>query len=196
MATANPTTETPGYVAGTWAIDPIHSDVSFTVRHMMVSKVRGRFSKFEGTIRVGDDFADSSVEASIDMGSIDTGNEQRDGHIRSADFFDAAIYPTMSYRSLRVRPAGDGYVVEGDLTLHGVTWGVDLALDLNGFTKDPYGGTRAGFTATTEIDRKDFGINNNLPMDGGSIKRCAAAIGEGSMAVALVHQRLAEIGGE
>ena len=80
MATANPTTRTPGYVAGTWAIDPIHSDVSFTVRHMMVSKVRGRFSKFEGTIRLGDDFADSSVEASIDMGSIDTNNEQRDGH--------------------------------------------------------------------------------------------------------------------
>src|SRR5205823_5545131 len=119
------------------------------------------------TLRVGDDFADSSVDASIDMGSIDTGNEQRDGHIRSADFFDAAIYPTMSYRSLRVRPAGDGYVVEGDLTLHGVTRGVDLALDLNGFTKDPYGGTRAGFTATTEIDRKDFGINTNLPLDGG-----------------------------
>jgi len=167
MATANPTTKTPGYVAGTWAIDPIHSDVSFTVRHMMVSKVRGRFSKFEGTIRLGDDFADSSVEASIDMGSIDTNNEQRDGHIRSGDFFDAATYPTMSYRSLRVRPSGDGYVVEGDLTLHGVTRAVDLALDLNGFTKDPYGGTRAGFTATTEIDRKDFGINTNLPMDGG-----------------------------
>ena len=84
-----------------------------------------------------------------------------------ADFFDAATYPTMSYRSLRVRPSGDGYVVEGDLTLHGVTRSVDLALDLNGFTKDPYGGTRAGFTATTEIDRKDFGINTNLPMDGG-----------------------------
>jgi polyisoprenoid-binding protein YceI len=167
MATASPNTETPGYVAGTWVIDPIHSDVSFTVRHMMISKVRGRFSKFEGTIRTGDDFADSSVEASIDMGSIDTNNEQRDGHIRSADFFDAATYPTMSYRSLRVRPSGDGYVVEGDLTLHGVTRGVDLALDLNGFTKDPYGGTRAGFTATTEIDRKDFGINTNLPMDGG-----------------------------
>jgi polyisoprenoid-binding protein YceI len=137
MATAIPTTKTPGYVAGTWAIDPIHSDVSFTVRHMMVSKVRGRFSKFEGIIRLGD------------------------------DFFDAATYPTTSYRSLRVRAAGDGYVVEGDLTLHGVTRAVNLALDLNGFTKDPYGGTRAGFTATTEIDRKDFGINTNLPMDGG-----------------------------
>src|SRR5438270_11040346 len=167
MATANSITATPGYVAGTWAIDPIHSDVSFTVRHMMVSKVRGRFSKFEGIIRTGDDFVDSSVEALIDMGSIDTNNEQRDGHIRSGDFFDAAKFPTMSYRSLRVRPAGDGYVVEGDLTLHGVTRRVDLALDLNGFTKDPYGGTRTGFTATTGIRRKDLGITADLPMDGG-----------------------------
>src|SRR5579864_4261790 len=113
MATANPTTELPGYVAGTWAIDPIHSDVSFSVRHMMVSKVRGRFSKFEGTIRTGADFVDSSVEATIDMGSIDTNSEQRDGHIRSADFFDTAKFPTMSYRSLRVRPSGDSFVVEG-----------------------------------------------------------------------------------
>ena len=167
MATANPTTENPGYVAGTWAIDPVHSDVSFTVRHMMVSKVRGRFSKFEGIIRTGDSFVDSSVEASIDMGSIDTNNEQRDGHIRSGDFFDAEKHPTMSYRSLGIRPAGDDYVVEGDLTLHGVTRRVDLALELNGFTKDPYGGTRSGFTATTEISRKDFGITTDLPMDGG-----------------------------
>jgi polyisoprenoid-binding protein YceI len=101
------------------------------------------------------------------MGSIDTNNEQRDNHIRSGDFFDAGKYPTMSYRSLRMRPSGDGYVVEGDLTLHGVTRRVDLALDLNGFTKDPYGGTRAGFTATTEINRKDFGITIDMPMDGG-----------------------------
>src|SRR5207237_1448347 len=152
-----PTTERPGYVAVTWAIDPMQSDVSFTVRHMMVSKVRGRFSKFEGTIRVGDDFADSSVEASIDMGSIDTGNEQRDGHIRSADFVDAATYPTMSYRSLRVRPSGNGYVVEGDLTLHGVTRGVDLALDLNGFTTAHYGGTGTGLNGAPSADRKAVG---------------------------------------
>jgi polyisoprenoid-binding protein YceI len=167
MATATVKTEIAGYVAGTWTIDPVHSDVSFSVRHLMVSKVRGRFSKFEGTIRTGDDVVDSSVEASIDMGSIDTNNEQRDGHIRSADFFDTAKHPTMSYRSLRVRPSGDGYVVEGDLTLHGVTRRVDLALDLNGFTKDPYGATRVGLSATTDISRKDFGITTDLPMDGG-----------------------------
>ncbi|MGH2365204.1 MAG: YceI family protein [Chloroflexota bacterium] len=167
MATTNVLSQIPGYVAGNWAIDPVHSDVSFTVRHMMVSKVRGRFSTFEGTLRTGGDFVDSSVEASIDMGSLGTNNEQRDGHIRSADFFDTGKYPTMSYRSLRVRPSGDGYVVEGDLTLHGVTRRVDLTLDLNGFTKDPYGGTRAGFSATTDISRKEFGITTDLPMDGG-----------------------------
>jgi polyisoprenoid-binding protein YceI len=157
----------PGYVAGTWTIDPIHSEVGFSVRHMMISKVRGRFTKFQGTIRTGEDVLDSSVEASIDMTSVDTNNEQRDEHLRSGDFFEVEKYPAMSYRSLRIRPYGDGYIVEGDLTLHGVTRRVDLALELNGFTKDPYGGVRAGFSATAEINRKDFGITTDLPMDGG-----------------------------
>src|SRR5258708_13965340 len=94
---------------------------------------------------------------------MEMNKEQRDGDMRSADFFDAEKYPTMSYRSLRIRPAGDGYVVEGDLTLHGVTRRVDLALDLNGFTKDPYGGPRTGLTATTALHRKDLGITTNLP---------------------------------
>jgi polyisoprenoid-binding protein YceI len=167
---ATPTVNKPeisGYIAGTWAIDPIHSDVSFTVRHMMVSKVRGRLSKVEGEIRIGDDFLDSSVEARIDLSSIDTNNEQRDAHIRSADFFEVEKYPAMTFRSLRVRAKGEDYVVEGDLTLHGVTRPVELALELNGFTKDPYGGTRAGFSASTEINRRDFGVDIHMPMDGG-----------------------------
>ena len=167
MAITTTPTEIPGYVAGTWTIDPVHSDVSFTVRHMMVSKVRGRFAQFEGTIRTGEDLADSSVETNIDLTSINTNNEQRDAHIRSADFFEVEKYPTMTYRSLRVRSKGEEYVVEGDLTLHGVTRPVELALEVNGFTKDPYGKTRAGFTATTEINRRDFGVNINMPMDGG-----------------------------
>ncbi len=169
---ATPTISTPdipGYAAGAWTIDPVHSDVSFTVRHMMVSKVRGRFTKIEGQIRTGANVLDSSVEASIDLGSIDTNNEQRDAHIRSADFFEVEKYPTMSYRSLRVRPDGAGYVVDGNLTLHGVTRPVELALELNGFTKDPYGGTRAGFTATAEINRRDFGVDISMPMDGGGV---------------------------
>ena len=161
------TTTIPGYIAGTWTIDPVHSDVSFAVRHMMVSKVRGTFHGVSGTIVTADDPAQSSVTADVDVSSIDTGNEQRDEHIRSADFFEVATYPTMTFRSTGVAGPGDRATVEGELTLHGVTRPVSLDLEVNGFTKDPYGGTRAGFSASTEINRKDFGITIDLPMDGG-----------------------------
>src|SRR4051794_33848062 len=126
---ATTTERIPGYVAGTWASDPIHSEVGFTVRHMMVSKVRGHFSRFEAVIKTAEDFLDSSVEASVDVSSLDTRNEQRDAHIRSADFFEAEKYPSMTFRSTRIRPAGSDYVVEGDLTLHGVTRPVEFALE-------------------------------------------------------------------
>src|SRR6266542_865765 len=129
--------EIPGYVAGTWTIDPVHSDVAFTVRHMMVSKVRGHFTRFEGELRLAPDPLDSTVTATIDLSSIDTNNPQHD--------------------------------VDGELTLHGVTRQVPLTLDVNGFTRDPYGGTRAGFSATAEINRQDFGITTNIPMDGGGV---------------------------
>ncbi|HLG69632.1 MAG TPA: YceI family protein [Chloroflexota bacterium] len=169
MAVTTAPVQIPGYVAGTWNVDPVHSDVSFSVRHMMVSKVRGRFTKFEGTIRTGGDFLASSVEASIDLNSIDTNNEQRDAHIRSADFFEVEKFPTMSFQSRSIREHGDGYVMDGELTLHGVTRPVELNLEVNGFSKDPYGGMRAGFSASTEINRKDFGIEFNMPMDGGGV---------------------------
>jgi polyisoprenoid-binding protein YceI len=157
----------PGYITGTWTIDPVHSDVSFTVRHMMVSKVRGKFHGVSGSIVLAEDPQASAVTADIDVASIDTGNEQRDEHIRSADFFEVAKYPKMTFRSTSVRADGDGYIVTGDLTLHGTTKQVDLELEVNGFTKDPFGGTRAGFTATTQINRRDFGITIDMPMDGG-----------------------------
>jgi polyisoprenoid-binding protein YceI len=157
----------PGYVAGTWAIDPIHSDVGFTARHMMVSKVRGRFRTFSGQLVTGDNPLDSSVTAEIDLSSIDTGSEQRDAHIRSADFFEVETYPTMTYRSTGVRRHGSDYVLDGELTLKGVTKEVPLALELNGFGPDPYGGTRAGFTATGEINRRDFGVNFSAVMETG-----------------------------
>ena len=157
----------PGYVAGTWSIDPVHSEVGFHVRHMMVSKVRGRFRTFSGQIVTGADPLDSSVTAEIDLSSIDTGNEQRDAHIRSADFFEVETYPAMTYRSTGVRPHRDGYIVEGKLTLKGVTRQVPLALELNGFGPDAYGGTRAGFTATAEINRRDFGVNFAAVMETG-----------------------------
>jgi polyisoprenoid-binding protein YceI len=159
----------PGLAAGTWSIDASHSDVSFSVRHLMVSKVKGSFRSFSGAITVGDDALASSVEASIDLASIDTRDEQRDHHLRSADFFEIDKYPTMTYRSTAIRPQGDGWVVEGELDLHGVTRQVNLDLEFNGTSADPWGGTRAGFSATTEINRKDFGIDISMPLDGGGV---------------------------
>jgi polyisoprenoid-binding protein YceI len=166
---ASATATIPGYIAGTWKIDPTHSDVAFSVRHMMVSKVRGRFATVDATIVTAEDPTLSSVTAEIDLSSISTANEQRDAHIKSADFFEVEKYPTMTYRSTSVTPDGDDWKVEGELTLHGVTKSVPLKLELNGFTKDPYGGTRVGFSATTEINRGDYGISISMPMDGGGV---------------------------
>jgi polyisoprenoid-binding protein YceI len=158
--------EIPGYVAGTWAIDPVHSEVSFTVRHMMVSKVRGRFDTFEGTIVTGADPLSSSVTASVDLSSINTGQEQRDAHIRSADFFEVEKHTHMTFASTGVRADGGGFLLDGDLTLKGITKPVTFKLDVNGFGPDAYGGTRVGFSATTEINRSDFGVNFNGPIPG------------------------------
>jgi polyisoprenoid-binding protein YceI len=158
--------EIPGYVAGTWAIDPVHSEVSFVVRHMMVSKVRGRFDKFEGTIVTGEDPFASSVTASVDLTSINTGQEQRDAHIRSADFFEVEKYPTMDFVSTAIKAGEEGYVLEGDLTLKGITKPVAFNLEVNGFGPDAYGGTRVGFSAETHIGRSEFGVNFNGPIPG------------------------------
>jgi polyisoprenoid-binding protein YceI len=162
-------TAVPGYEAATWNIDPVHSEVGFSVRHMMVSKVRGRFTNFSGQIVTGDDPAQSSVTAEIDLGSIETGQEQRDAHIRSADFFEVETYPTMTYKSTGIRVEDGEYVLDGDLTLKGVTKRVPLRLELNGFGPDPYGGVRAGFTATGELNRRDFNVNFNAPMANGGV---------------------------
>src|SRR5882724_978136 len=123
------TSDIPGYVAGTWTIDPVHSDVSFTVRHMVVSKVRGFFRTFEGTLVTGENPEDGSVTATIRLDSIDTNQEQRNEHIRSADFFDVANHPTMTFQSTGIRRDGGDWVLEGDLTLKGVTKQVPLELE-------------------------------------------------------------------
>jgi polyisoprenoid-binding protein YceI len=160
----------PGYVAGKWTIDPVHSEVGFSVRHMMVSKVRGRFTEFSGDIVTGENPADSSVTAEITLSSIQTGEENRDNHLRSPDFFEAENYPTMTYKSTSVKPHGDDWTIEGELTLKGVTKSVPLHLELNGFGPDAYGGTRAGFTATGEINRRDFNVSFSAPMaNGGAV---------------------------
>ncbi|MEP7023422.1 MAG: YceI family protein [Actinomycetota bacterium] len=156
-----------GYKAGTWSIDPVHSEVGFSVRHMMVSKVRGKFKTFSGQLVTGESPLGSSVTAEIDLASIDTGSEQRDGHIRSADFFEVETYPTMTYTSTGIRQHGDDFVLDGDLTLKGVTQSVPLKLELNGFGPDAFGGYRAGFTATGELNRRDFNVNFSAPMETG-----------------------------
>jgi polyisoprenoid-binding protein YceI len=167
MTTTDIVTSIPGYLAGTWNIDPVHSEVGFSARHMMVSKVRGKFSNFSGQIITGADPFSSSATAEIDLKSITTGNDQRDAHLRSADFFEVETYPTMTYRSTGVRFEDGNYILDGQLTLKGVTKDVPLALELNGFGPDPYGGTRAGFSATAEINRRDFGVNFSAVMGTG-----------------------------
>ena len=167
--TASTAVQIPGYVAGTWDIDPAHSTVGFAVRHMMVSKVRGYFREFSGVIVTAEDPAQSSVTAGIDVASIDTRQEQRDAHIRSADFFDVDNHPQMTFRSTGVRTDGADWFVDGELTLKGNTKPVTLALELNGFGADAYGGYRAGFSAKTEINRNDFGVDIKMPMDGGGV---------------------------
>lgn len=162
-------TEIPGYVTGKWTIDAVHSHVGFTVKHMMVSKVRGQFNIFDGEFVTADDPFKSSLTARIDLRSIDTNNEQRDNHIRSADFFEVETHPEMTYLSTGIRqdPDGAGFIIDGDLTLRGVTRQVPLKLELEGFGPDPFGGTRAGFSATGEINRTDFGVSYNGPVPGG-----------------------------
>jgi len=166
-----PSTElsVPGYQAATWNIDPVHSEVGFSVRHMMVSKVRGRFTKFSGQLVTADNPLQSSVTAEIDLTSINTGQEQRDQHIQSADFFEVETYPTMTFKSTGIRVEDGEYILDGDLTLKGVTKNVPLRLELQGFGEDPYGGYRAGFTATGELNRRDFNVNFNAPMQNGGV---------------------------
>ncbi|MFY9928167.1 MAG: YceI family protein [Streptosporangiaceae bacterium] len=161
--------EIPGYVAGTWTIDPVHSEVSFVVRHMMVSKVRGRFDKFEGTITTAPNPLDSTVNATIELSSVNTGEPNRDNHIRSADFFEVESHPHMTFHSTGVRADGGDFLVDGDLTIRGTTKPVTLKLEVNGFGPDAYGGTRAGFSASTEINRMDWGVSYNGPIPGGGV---------------------------
>jgi polyisoprenoid-binding protein YceI len=171
MTVTATTTETgiPGYEAATWTIDPVHSEVGFSVRHMMVSKVRGRFTRFSGQIVTAEDPTQSSVTAEIDLSSINTGQEQRDEHIKSADFFEVETYPTMTYSSTGIKVEDGEYVLEGELTLKGVTRTVPLKLELQGFGPDAFGGYRAGFTATGEINRRDFNVSFNAPMANGGV---------------------------
>ncbi|AHH95814.1 YceI family protein [Kutzneria viridogrisea] len=157
-------TQIPGYVAGTWTIDPVHSDVTFIVRHLGVSKVRGRFNSVSGQIVTGQDPKDSSVNAVIEAGSIDTKNEQRDGHVRSADFLDVETHKALTFTSTAVHVDGESVTIEGDLTLHGVTQSVTLTGELGGFGDGMTEGAKVlGVSASTEISRSAFGVGAGIP---------------------------------
>ena len=161
--------ETPTTTA--WTIDPAHTEVGFSVKHLMISTVRGRFGDVRGTIRLdGDDLTRASVEAEIATASIDTRQEQRDAHLRSADFFEVEKYPTINFRSTRIeRVADDRYRVVGQLTIRGVTREVSLDVTNEGRGRDPWGGERLGFSATATIDRRDFGLTWNQALETGGV---------------------------
>ena len=163
------TVQIPGYIAGTWDIDPVHSYVGFVARHLMVSKVRGNFTKVEGQIITADNPLESSATATIDMTSFNTGNEQRDGDVKGENFLDVANHPTMTYRTTGIRQDGEVIIADGELTIKGITRPVELAVEVNGFGSDPYGGTRAGLSAIGEINRTDWGITANMALPTGGV---------------------------
>jgi polyisoprenoid-binding protein YceI len=162
-------TTTTTIPAGTWTLDAAHSSVGFTVRHMMVSKVRGKFTDYTADIVTAEDPLQSSVTATVQMASIDTGDEGRDGHLRTNDFFDIEEFPTMTFTSTSITGSGSEYELHGDLTLKGVTKPVTFDLEFGGVGKDPWGNTRAGFTVTGTINRKDFGMAYNAVLETGGI---------------------------
>ncbi len=155
--------------AGTWSIDPSHTSVGFSVRHLGLSKVRGRFSSFTGDVVVAEDPARSSVQVAVDVTSIDTRDEKRDEHLRTNDFFNATEFPTMTFTSTSVSGSGRDWQVTGDLTIRGVTRQVTLDTTFEGTASDPWGGSRAAFTATTEVDREQFGMTWNAALESGGV---------------------------
>ena len=167
---AAPAVASPALAAEDYAIDASHADVSFQVRHL-VSQVTGRFNAFEGSIRVDRDNPQaSSVQFTIQSESIDTSNEKRDEHLRSADFFDVASHPTITFRSTSMKALGEGrYEVTGDFTMHGVTKTITLPVEVLGEMKDPWGKQRIGFQISTTINRKDYGISYNKVLDQGGL---------------------------
>jgi polyisoprenoid-binding protein YceI len=162
-------TDLSNLTPGVWNVDPSHSQVGFVARHLMIAKVRGQFRTFSGTITVDDRPLESKVEATVDLSSVDTGDAGRDEHLRSADFFTVDQHPQMSFVSTGVKEDGDDYLLFGDLTINGVSRQVEFALEFDGVSQDPWGGTRAGFTATADVNRKDWGLEWNTTLETGGV---------------------------
>ena len=163
------TTPTPTDLAGVWTIDTAHSSVGFSVRHMMVSKVRGRFTEYEGTITIAEDPLQSTAVVTVQTASITTNDDKRDEHLRSGDFFDVETYPTMTFQSTALSGADSEYQLGGDLTIRGVTRPVVFDVEFNGAGHNPWGAMVAGFSATAGISREDFGLTWNQPLESGGI---------------------------
>lgn len=156
--------------ATVWKLDPAHTSVEFSVKHLMISTVKGRFADVEGTVTAtGREIATASLEATIKTASIDTRNEQRDGHLRSADFFDSEHFPELTFRSTGIKGTMAEFALTGDLTIHGITKPITLQVTFEGEGKDPWGGTRAGFSATGKFDRREYGLVWNQALETGGV---------------------------
>ncbi len=161
----------PGLTPGTWTVDPGHSEIGFVVRHLMVSKTKGRFTDVSGTITVAEDALASSVEATAQIASIDTRDANRDGHLKSAEFFDAETWPTMSFSSTGIRQDGEDFLLDGNLTIRDQTRPITFELEFNGTAANPLADGRptAGFSASSEISRKDYGLEWNVALEAGGV---------------------------
>ncbi len=166
---SDPETSTPtsSDLAGTWTVDPSHSSVGFTVRHMMVSKVRGRFTDYHAAIRIDEDPIRSKVSATVQLASIDTNDDARDEHLRSAEFFDVANRPVMTFESTGLSGSGSDYELAGDLTIGDVSKPIVFDVEFHGVGKNPWGATVAGFSAKTTISREEFGLTWNQALETG-----------------------------
>ena len=158
-----------GFTPGVWTLDMSHSEVGFSVRHAGISKVRGRFNDASAEARVHDSLADASLHATVKTASFDSGDANRDAHVRGPDFFDVEKYPDMTFRATGIRGDGDDYVLTGDLTIRDVTKPVELEVEYTGVAVDPFGATRAGFSAETDISRKEFGLTWNAALEAGGL---------------------------
>ncbi len=167
--TATLDTTIPGYRAGTWDIDPMHSEVGFSIRHLMISKVKGKFERFNATFVTGVNPLDSSVTASAEVASVNTNEPNRDGHLRTGDFFEAETFPTIDFVSTGVRVVKGEFLVDGDLTMKGVTKPVTFEFDFGGFGADPSGLYKGGATATAVVNREDFGLTYNAALETGGM---------------------------
>ncbi len=163
---------TPTATKTIWNLDPVHSNLDFSVKHMMISNVKGSFKDFSVNVITNDaDFSNADIDVKIDTGSIHTGQEQREGHLKAPDFFDVEKYPSATFKSTSIERTGNEgeYKIHGDLTIKGITKPVTLDVEFNGAATDPYGNEKAGFDFNTVINRSDYGLNWNAPLETGGV---------------------------